>query len=148
MRASPLRGLETVDEVFLSTSRAEEGLTRLEGPPVLGVAHRSLRTKERVQSTGLGGSRIQGVAGESFGGAEDQRATAGGRGATRSCCERSCEGKKASKQVKLAERSDSAVLSSGRPGNGLRSAERKSIVVRGSRQPRESVDVGETGGER
>lgn len=58
------------------------------------------------------------------------------------------EGRKAPKQVKLAERDGSAERRLGRPGSGLRSAERESIVPGGTRQLRASVGVGETRGER
>jgi len=44
---------------------------------------------------------------------------------------RSHKGRKASKQVKLAERGDSAEQSPGRRGNGPRLVETKSIVVVG-----------------
>lgn len=55
------------------------------------------------------------------------------------------EGSKASKQVKLAERGDSAVRCPGRPGSGLEPAERESIAFGGSRRLRVSAGVGETG---
>jgi hypothetical protein len=57
-------------------------------------------------------------------------------------------GSEASKQVKLVERGGSAARDPGRPGSALRRAERGPIGSGGTRQLRESVDVGETAAER
>jgi len=88
------------------------------------------------------------VEGESFEGEETQeRNDQLPRGNPRSLA-RSHKGRKAPKQVKLAERGDSAEQSPGQRGNELRLVETKSIVVGESRQLRESVDVGETSGDK
>jgi hypothetical protein len=86
------------------------------------------------------------VEGESSGGAETQERNDQQRRGNPKWLGRSHEGKKASKQVKLAERSGSAERSPGQPGSGPRFVKRESIVVERSRQPRESVDVGEISG--
>jgi len=99
----------------------------------------------RVQAGG--GSEVQGR--ESSGGARTpRRASAGRSGQLDAVVNGLDEGRKASKQVKLAERGGSAGRCPGRPGSGLRSAERESIVPGGTRQLRASVGVGETRGER
>jgi hypothetical protein len=86
------------------------------------------------------------VEGESFEGEETQERNGQLPRGNPELVVRSCKGRKAPKQVKLAERGDSAELSPGRRGNELRLVETKSIVVGKPRQPRESVDVGETSG--
>jgi hypothetical protein len=88
------------------------------------------------------------VEGESFGEAKAQERNDPWRRGNPKSLERSHEGKKASKQVKLTERSGSVERGLGRPGSGLRFVKRESIVAGESRQPRESVEVGETGGDK
>jgi hypothetical protein len=139
-------GLEAVDEVNCSIP-AQEDLTWFEGLSVLRAALPTLRRREACGSSDPDGWRARGVGGEGFGGEEpashDQQ-----RRFTPKQLERSHEGRKASKRVKLAERGESAARSPGDPGSRLRPVERESIARGGTRQLRQRAGVGETSGER
>jgi len=110
VRAGLTQGLATADRVFL-VLRYLESPTRLGGSKrsfgiseVLWVAGLSLRAQGASSSpSGLGGSRLRGVVGEHSKGEETQESIGRWRGATRVSSERIREGKKASKQVKLAK---------------------------------------------
>ena len=115
MRAGPSRGLESVDEIFLST-RAQEDLTRYEGSTVLHTAHRSPRTKERVQVLETWAGRESKAWKEKASEGKTQESHDQERRGNPKFQERSRRGNKASKQVKLAERSDSAEPKPGTTG--------------------------------
>jgi len=148
VRSGPLRGLESVDEVFLALRR-QAGLTRLRG--LQGPFGRVPESPDEGACSGprgLGGSRTQGVIGEDSRGGETQERIGRQDGATRTGRERTRRGIKASKQMKLAEQGGSAAWSPEQPGSGLRSVERALIAAGGARRPRESVGVGETRGDK
>lgn len=75
---------------------------------------------ERSGPGGLGGSRTQGVIGENFRGEKTQKSNDRQDGATRTDRERIRKGTEASKQAKLAERSESAERSPERLRSKLR----------------------------
>jgi len=131
------------------TSRCQGGLTRLEGSR--GPFGRGPESSDEGTCSGprgLGGSRTRGAIGEGSRGEETQESIDRQDGATQTGRERIRRGIEASKQVKLAEWSDSAARSPERPGSGPRLVERELIVAGGVRQPRESVGVDETGGDK
>jgi hypothetical protein len=114
VRSGLVRGLESVDEVFL----------------VLGA--RKVSPGWRGREVPLGGSRTQGAVGEDSRGEETQESIGRQDGAARTGRERIRRGIKASKQAKLAEGRDSAAWSPEQPGSGPRPAERELIAAAGS----------------
>lgn len=97
VRSGLLRGLESVDEVFL-VLWCQEGFTRLEGsrgPP--GREPESSDEGACLGPRGLGGSRTRGVVGEDSRGERDQESIGRQDGATRTDRERTHRGIEASK---------------------------------------------------
>jgi hypothetical protein len=119
------------------------------GAAVLHVAHPSLRTRVRVRALEARAGREPEVWKGTLRRGRNPGESRPGRRGNPKYLVRSRGGIKASKQVKLAERSESAEP---KPGTArevrLGASKERSIVVRGTGQPRASVDVGETSGER